>query len=139
MAISRIGALATGAMLFALPFFQSGLGETHSHGPGPHMNHEPRHGGYLVMIGDFHLEVVETQRTLELYVSDAERRPVRAAAASVVFDGDSHQNFPWSGYRLVAPRPERFDWADCRIEIVGQVPLTIRLPAGGPGEAAASR
>ena len=128
MPMSRIAAAGAGLMLFALPFFQSGLGESHAHGPGPHMDHSPRHGGTLVMVGDYHLEVVEGTQTLEVYVSDAERRPLRPLAARVTFDDGAPHELAWSGYRIVAARPQRYAWADYRIVLDNHEPLTVRLP-----------
>ena len=41
------------------------------------------------MVGDDHIELVRGERDTEVYVSDASRRPVRPASASVVVDGGS--------------------------------------------------
>ena len=122
-----LAAFAAGSVLFALPFLQSGLGETHSHGPGPHMDHAPRHGGALVMIGDHHLEVVETARTIELYLSDAVRRPVTPIRARIGFDGGAAHDGEWAGYRHVADKPLSYGFADCEITTKDGVPLRIRL------------
>lgn len=135
--MTRTGAAAAGAVLFALPFLQSGLFGSHAHGGARHMNHEPRHGGRLLMLGDRHLEIVEGATTLELYVSDAERRPLKALAATIAFDGAGPQPLVWSGYRLVVDRPARYAWADYRIELAGEPLISVRLPEGGvsmPGE-----
>lgn len=131
--LTRVGAVGAGVLLFALPFLQSGFGETHGHGAGPHMDHTAHHGGSLWMVGDNHLEVVEGAHTLEVYVSDAERRPLHALAASVVFDDDEPRPLAWSGYRLVAPRPEHYAWADYRITLADQPPLAVKLAASTPG------
>ena len=129
--MTRIGALVAGAILFALPFVQSGLGDGHADGGASHMDHAAHHGGSLLMLGNHHLEVVEGMQTLELYVSDAGRRPLRPDAATVVFDSGEQQSLEWSGYRLVARKPAHYEWADYRITLPDGPPLSIRLPARG--------
>jgi len=126
---SLAGATICGAALFALPFLQSGLWDTGSHG-ALHMDHEPRHGGRLLMLGNHHLEIVERAGTLELYVSDAERRPLRPENASIAFDANPAVPMVWSSYRMTAPHPARYEWADYRIALPdGAAPLTIKLPS----------
>ena len=129
--LTRTGAFAAGAMLFLLPFLQSGLGDVHGGGGSPHMDHTAHHGGALLMLGDHHLEVVEGPHTVELYVSDAERRPLQPIAATVVFDGGAPQTAEWSSDRLVAHKPAGYEWADYRVDLPNAPTLAIRLPAGG--------
>ena len=124
--MTRTGAIAAGLALFALPFFQSGFGDGHA--GAAHMDHVPHHGGSLVMLGDHHLELVRSAGQVELYVSDSERRPLVPRAASVAFDGGERRMLAWSGYRSVAHAPERFEWADYRIDVGSGPPLAIRLP-----------
>ncbi len=52
----------------------------------PHTDHAPRHGGQLAMVGDHHIEVVRRRGLVEVFVSDAQRRPVDAAGCWLVFD-----------------------------------------------------
>lgn len=135
--MTRTGAAAAGVVLFALPFLQSGFLDSRAHDGVRHMNHDPRHGGRLLMLGDRHLEIVEDGAILELYVSDAERRPLKARAATIAFDDGERQPLLWSGYRLVVDKPARYAWADYRIELTGEPLISIRLPQGGvsmPGE-----
>lgn len=122
-------ALAAGAVLFALPFLQSGLDE--GHGAAGHMDHEPHHGGSLVMLGNHHLEVVDAGGRVELYLSDASRRPERETFATVAFDDGAPRALEWAGYRLVAARPASYRQAEYRVGVAGEPPLTIRLPASG--------
>lgn len=43
----------------------------------PHMDHTPRHGGLVLMQGDYHIEVVpRPDGEYRLYLSDAFRRPL---------------------------------------------------------------
>lgn len=60
--------------------------------------HEPRkgpHGGELVDAGSYHIEVVGRGLSLEVYVSDASDRPLKAndfkALAIMVIDGKTHR------------------------------------------------
>jgi hypothetical protein len=127
---SLVGATLCGAALFALPFLQSGLWDSGTH-VGLHMDHEPHHGGRLLMLGDHHLEIVEKTGTLELYVSDAQRRPLQPEFATIAFDSTPATPFLWSGYRMTVPRPVSYDAADYRIALPGvDAQLTIRLPRG---------
>jgi hypothetical protein len=127
---SRAAALGCGLLLFALPFFQSGLGDRGLHGHA-HMDHSPHHGGRLLMLGDHHLEIVERDNALELFVSDAERRPITPESATIAFDSAPARPFEWSSYRMAVAKPPAYAWADYRIVLAGTAPLTIRLPAGG--------
>jgi hypothetical protein len=123
-------AVACGLALAGLPFFQSGLGGR-GHGGALHMDHAPHHGGKLLMLGNHHLEIVEKQGELELFVSDAERRPVRPEAATIAFDTDPPRTFAWASYRMTVSKPAAYEWADYRIALANQPPLAIRLPARG--------
>ena len=79
------------------------------------------------MLGDYHVEVVETPQTIELYPSDAVRRPLEAVAGFVSFDGADAQSFERSGDRLVAVKPAYYAIADYRMMLEGDVPLTLRM------------
>lgn len=125
--MTRPGALVAGALLFALPLLQSGLGQTHRDGNTPHMDHTPRHGGVLLMIGQVHLEIVERARTIDVYPSDSMRRPLRPASGSVRFDDHAARALEWSGYRLTAPMPPRYGAAEYNIAFHDGPPLSIRL------------
>jgi hypothetical protein len=123
-------ALACGLVLVGLPFFQSGLGNR-GHAGALHMDHSPHHGGQLLMLGNHHLEIVQKDEVLELFVSDAERRPIRPESATIAFDRERERPFTWSSYRMTVSRPAAWEWADYRIDLVSGPPLTIRLPARG--------
>jgi hypothetical protein len=131
--MKTVFAFAAGCALFALPFLQSGLAESHSHAPGPHMDHDARHGGSLLMVGDFHVEVVESDRAIELYVSDAERRPLRPRSADATYDGRREGDVRWDSYRLVAPRPPAYRTAEYRIVVDGAAPIVFGWRAGSAG------
>ncbi len=129
MALTRTGAAGAGLLLFVLPFLQSGLGD--AAGDEQHMDHSPHHGGSLLMLGDHHLEIVARGETIEVYLSDALRRPLRSTFASVAFDGAAARELAWKGYRLVASQPPGYAWAEYRLGIPDQPALTIRLPTSG--------
>lgn len=87
MSVLRIvSALALGLVLATFPFLRYAAGE-HDHGK-PHMDHTPHHGGQLGMTGDHHVEIVRREGRIEIFVSDAHRRPIEAASGKLTFEGD---------------------------------------------------
>lgn len=124
---SLAGATLAGLALAGLPFFQSGLGETGSHGAF-HMDHQPHHGGRLLMLGNHHLEILEKDGRLELFVSDAERRPLTPDAATIAFDAAAPVPLTWTGYRMTAAFPTGYESAEYRVALAGEPPISIRLP-----------
>ncbi len=90
-------ALATGSFLFAVPFLHFGI-------PGAaHSDHAPRHGGQLGMVGDHHLEVVRRGDTIEVFVSDAWRRPLTARGGRLRFDRAATRPLRAAGDHLIGP------------------------------------
>ncbi len=81
-----VSAVALGLVLATVPFLRYAASE-HDHGKA-HMDHTPHHGGQLGMVGDHHVEVVRRNGRVEVFVSDAHRRPVDAASGRLVFAGD---------------------------------------------------
>ena len=77
----RIGlAIAFGLALSSLPFLRYlHLG----HATLPHVDHAPRHGGQLHMVGDRHLELVRRRGRIEVFTSDALRQPVAVRGGSL--------------------------------------------------------
>lgn len=91
-------AVTTGVVLATLPFLHfTHLGE-HAEA---HTDHEPRHGGQLGMVGDHHIELVRRRGEVQVFVSDAWRRPVQPSSGSVTFDGGAPQPLAWRNHRLV--------------------------------------
>ena len=68
---------------------------------GPHADHESRFGGQLGMTGDHLVELVRGKGKIEIYVSDAVRRPVHARSGSAIIDGGEKALLEWAGYRLL--------------------------------------
>ena len=79
-------AVALGLVLATTPFLRYASGE-HVHGK-PHMDHSPHHGGQLGMTGDHHIEIVRRDGRIEIFVSDAHRRPVATKGGRLTFEGD---------------------------------------------------
>ena len=100
-----VGAVAFGLVLASLPFLQYGTGGGHRHSPGAHADHEPRYGGQLGMTGDHHLELVQRAEHVEVFVSDALRRPLRVTRGTVRFDDGAVVPMQWRRDRLIAPLP----------------------------------
>jgi hypothetical protein len=101
-AAQRLIGVAAGLVLAALPFWH--YAHEGSHTTTPHADHEPRHGGRLVMVGDHHLEWVRRRGRLELFVSDALRNPLRPAGAWLRVEGVALP-MRWQDHRLVAAEP----------------------------------
>ena len=98
--LAYVAALVVGALLFATPFLRYGFGGGHAH--AAHSDHGPRHGGHLFMLGDHHLELVERGDTVELYLSDSTRRPLRPADCRVRLGDGAYGRCAWESYRSVA-------------------------------------
>jgi len=124
MTLARaIAALAAGLVLGALPFWRYAPLGTSS---APHADHEPRHGGTLGMAGDHHVELLRAAGRVEAWVSDARRRPVRPAAAWVVFDGSVRVPLAWEGDRFVGSDRD----AARLVEVVASLPDGAQLAVG---------
>lgn len=96
--VRLLGAIALGCFLAAVPFLRYHVGSPH---PTRHADHGARHGGVLGMVGDLHLEVVRRGGDVEVYLSDAYRRPLEAARGKVAFDDGSTAPLVWAGTHLV--------------------------------------
>jgi hypothetical protein len=55
-------------------------------GGGAHQDHEPRHGGMLTMTGNYHIEFVESETEIRLYLYDAFTKalPVRDVRSGTI-------------------------------------------------------
>lgn len=97
----RIGlAVAAGLALGALPF----LRYVHvGHSALPHTDHAPRHGGTLLMVSDYHIELLRRGGRIEVFVSDATRRPVAVSAGWASFGGGEAVPLSADNQRWVAP------------------------------------
>jgi hypothetical protein len=66
------------------------------------------------MVGDHHIELVRRRGQIEVFVSDAQRRPVQPSAGSLTLDDSTTEPLRWAKRRFVAPdQPEAQ-----RIEVV---------------------
>ena len=98
----RLTAAMAGLVLATLPFLIYG---SRGHVHAPHTDHAPRHGGELFMLGDYHVEVVTLADTVEIYLSDASRRPLRPANGRVALESGREVALRWQQQRLVAALP----------------------------------
>lgn len=117
-----LGFIAAGLVLFALPFLSLGVGGRAHHEIGAHRDHWPRHGGHLMMVGDYHLEIVDAAPAIAVYASDARRWPLDPVAGRVGLDGAAPLPLVRDGDRLVAAAAS--DWRTAAVEVTlagGQV------------------
>jgi hypothetical protein len=104
---ATITGVVGGLLLATLPF----LHYAPLAGPvAAHADHEPRYGGQLGMVGEHHVEVVRRRGEVQVFLSDAWRRPVRPERGWARFDGSAMQPLVWRQHRLVGP-----DQPDARI------------------------
>jgi hypothetical protein len=96
--VRLLGAIALGCSLAAVPFLRYRFGSPH---PTAHSDHGARHGGVLGMVGDLHLEVVRRGGRIEVYTSDAYRRPLEAIGGDIAFGDGSAAPLTWEGTHLV--------------------------------------
>lgn len=110
--IRLLGAVALGCFLALVPFLRYRYGAPH---PTAHSDHAARHGGVLGMVGDVHLEVVRRAGSIEVYPSDAYRRPLQAAGGEVVFADGRRAPLTWTGTRLEGADLARSDELGCTV------------------------
>jgi hypothetical protein len=121
----RLGAIALGLALAAMPFLQLGTGAGHQHAGGAHSDHTPHRGGVLQMVGDHHIEIVVTDERVLAFVSDAWRRPLRASGGLARFDGAKN----------AGAKTREMTWHADHLETAGgdgysSVAVTIMLQSG---------
>lgn len=125
--MSRWAYVFAGLALFPLPFL-SVAGWNHDADIQPHSDHQPRHSGLLVMVGDHHLEIVDRGETLEIYPSDARRRALRDGTGRIVLDEAVVHPLLWREDRLVAT--DLPTWQRARIEVTVEegTELSVTVP-----------
>jgi hypothetical protein len=112
--VRSVGFVCAGLVLFALPFLSLGVGSREHDGLGAHLDHWPRHGGQLMMVGDHHLEIVDAAPAIAVYASDARRWPLTPVAGRVGLDGAAPRPLIRDGDRLVAVADE---WRTAVVEV----------------------
>lgn len=126
--LSYVAATVVGLALGAMPFVRYGYGGAHAHDAGPHMDHGARHGGNLLMLRDYHLEIVEREDEVELYLSDERRRPLKPSSCMVSFGDESPTECDWRSYRSVVLRPSSAQTGLYRLTVDEAQPLVVRYP-----------
>jgi hypothetical protein len=127
-----LAALVTGLTLATVPFLRyAHLGATEAH-----VDHEPHHGGILGMAGDHHVELCRRRGRVEVFVSDAARRPVRARAGRVVADGTRAVALAWRDHRLQGADVPDATRMDVEVALAGgeriSVAFDVRAAARSP-------
>lgn len=120
-------ATAVGLVLFALPFVPYAFGG-HVHATGPHTDHGARHGGHLMMLRDYHLELIERVDSVELYLSDSIRKPLRPASCRVFFDDLPPTPCQWKSYRSAVKKPPGAQSGLYELSIEEGPTLTFKFP-----------
>jgi hypothetical protein len=128
--VRKVGFVAAGVVLCALPFLSLGAGvDPHTHGQSePHMDHDPRHGGLVLMVGDHHLEVVDHGDAIEVYTTDARRRPLEPAKGRIVLDETQPLDLSWEHSRLVVRDVPPSKFVDCHVTLADGTVLEITVP-----------
>ena len=54
------------------------------------------------MLGDYHVEIVQREARVEIFLSDATRKPIRPAAGRLVLHGGTSLEMRWQDQRLIA-------------------------------------
>lgn len=121
-----IAAAALGVALGAVPFLRYlHLG----HGVAAHVDHAPRHGGVLRMIGDHHLELVRREGRVELHASDGRRQPVRITRGWVEPAGGARIALDPARDRATAPIPRGDGALAVEVELADGTRLAWRFRA----------
>jgi hypothetical protein len=123
-----LAALVGGLVLAALPFWRYAHGDRHAL---PHVDHAPRHGGRLVMVGDHHLELVRRSGRVEVFVSDARRRPLRPAEGWLFLGAGDRVPLHWEDHRLTAAADPDARGAQAVVVLMDGTRLEARLPDAG--------
>lgn len=126
----RVGAVAVGLGLggaMLLPYVGGH--------PEPHADHAAHHGGVLGMVGDTHMEIVWRDGRVDVFVSDAYRRPLRARGGELTFEGEEEGPavpLTRTGTYLTAPDDARCGVVTCNVvlEDGAEVYMTAARPAG---------
>lgn len=126
--VATLFAIPVGLLLCAMPFLWYGLGGGHSHAASPHSDHGARHGGHLLMLHDYHLEIVEHDASVELYMSDSSRRPLRPDACEVAFDGGPPVACKWRSHRFIVAKPIDAKSGLYQLRAGGTKPMQLKFP-----------
>jgi hypothetical protein len=128
-------AVAAGLVFAALPFLRyAPLG---GRGGAP-ADHAPHPGGQLGMTGEHHVELRRAGGRVEVFVTDAWRRPVWPRDAQVVFDGARPVPLQRVDDRLVAPDEATARTLEVVAVLADGTPLAVTFDAEPPRPFSAS-
>jgi hypothetical protein len=80
------------------------------------------------MVGDHHLEVVEREQRIEVYPSDARRRPLSPVSGRIVFDGVHPRELGWEDACLVTHAVPAWSSANVQVRLADGSLLAIDVP-----------
>lgn len=80
------------------------------------------------MLRDYHLEIVERENQVELYLSDEMRRPLRPASCKVSFGDGPPDECEWRSYRSVVSRSSSARPGLYQLTVEEAQPLVVRYP-----------
>jgi hypothetical protein len=125
--VKLAAAIALGVALALLPFLQFAVGHGHSHSVEAHADHTSKHAGRVAMVGDHHMEVVESDEKLRVFVSDALRRPLRPQRGDVRFDDGERLAMEWRTSHFSIRRESPRFATDLSIELDDGMVLEARV------------
>lgn len=98
-----------------------------------HGDHTAHHGGQLGMAGDYHLEFVRRDRNVEIYPSDAVRKPLAAVGGSLDYgDGIARKLRPRDGF-LEGPYVAGSEFVNAVVELENGDRVEIEFWFSGSG------
>jgi hypothetical protein len=110
--VRRLGAIVLGVGLAAAPFARYRFAAPH---PTAHADHGAHHGGIVGMVGEVHLEVVRRTGVIEIFPTNAYRRPLVARGGRVSFPGGQSVPLAWHADRLRAQDDPTARAAGCEV------------------------
>jgi len=137
MSAPRLGTrsgIALGLLLSVTPFLRYRWTAPHS---SSHMDHAPRHGGVLGMVGDRHLEIARSAEGIVCHPSDAHRVPLDLVRGHVECGGSVVTGLPRRA-RLVAPDRCGAGEITCEVVLAGGGSLTMTAWLEIPDETGAA-
>ena len=86
------------------------------------------------MVGDHHVELVRGCAGIQVFVSDAVRRPLRPLSGSARFDGGARVPLRWENHRMLADGAAQEASVELELALDGGVRLAGRFEPDLPGD-----